>query len=109
MCEVGQRGVNLSGGQKQRISIARAIYSDADIFIIDDCLSALDAHVGKNIFFNVLCQELKDKTTIFVTHALHYLKHSKKIIVMKDGKIEQEGTFTELNALKDGEFARLNS
>jgi len=46
-----------------------------------------------------LCQELKDKTTIFVTHALHYLKHSKKIIVMKDGKIEQEGTFTELNAL----------
>lgn len=52
------------------MAIARAVYSDADIYIIDDCLSALDAHVGKNIFTNVLQGILKEKTVIFVTHAL---------------------------------------
>ena len=54
LTEIGERGVNLSGGQKQRISIARAIYNDADIYLIDDCLSALDAYVGKRVFFNVI-------------------------------------------------------
>lgn len=54
MAEIGEKGVNLSGGQKQRISIARAIYSNADIYLIDDCLSALDVYVGKKIFMNVL-------------------------------------------------------
>lgn len=54
MTEIGEKGVNLSGGQKQRISIARAIYNDADIYLIDDCLSALDAYVGKRVFFNVI-------------------------------------------------------
>lgn len=54
LTEIGEKGVNLSGGQKQRISIARAIYHDADIYLIDDCLSALDAYVGKRVFFNVI-------------------------------------------------------
>ena len=54
LTEIGEKGVNLSGGQKQRISIARAVYNDADIYLIDDCLSALDSYVGKNIFHNVL-------------------------------------------------------
>ena len=54
MTEIGEKGVNLSGGQKQRISIARALYANADIYIIDDCLSALDPYVGKNIFYNAL-------------------------------------------------------
>ena len=54
LTEIGEKGVNLSGGQKQRISIARALYADADIYLIDDCLSALDAYVGKAIFANVL-------------------------------------------------------
>ena len=54
MTEIGEKGVNMSGGQKQRISIARAVYYDADIYLIDDCLSALDAYVGKSIFHNVL-------------------------------------------------------
>lgn len=53
MTEIGENGVNLSGGQKQRIALARAIYSNADIYLIDDCLSALDAYVGKKIFMNV--------------------------------------------------------
>ena len=54
LTEIGEKGVTLSGGQKQRISIARAIYNDADIYLIDDCLSALDAYVGKRVFFNVI-------------------------------------------------------
>lgn len=66
--------MNLSGGQKQRISIARAVYSNADIYLIDDCLSALDAYVGKNIFFNVLKNYLQKngKTIVFVTNAIDY-------------------------------------
>lgn len=68
--EIGERGINLSGGQKQRIAIARAVYADADIYIIDDCLSALDNYVSNKIFNNVLKTHLKDKTRIFVTHAL---------------------------------------
>ncbi len=54
LTEVGEKGVNLSGGQKQRISIARALYADADIYLIDDCLSALDPYVGKNVFYHAL-------------------------------------------------------
>lgn len=73
MTEIGERGINLSGGQKQRVAIARALYADADVYLIDDCLSALDAHVGKNVFDQVLNGELKHKTVIFVTHALHYM------------------------------------
>jgi ATP-binding cassette subfamily C (CFTR/MRP) protein 1 len=76
--EIGSRGLNLSGGQKQRVCIARAVYADADIYIIDDCLSALDPHVGKNIFFNVIMQELAKKTRIFVTHGMHFLQHIPK-------------------------------
>ena len=66
--EIGERGINLSGGQKQRISIARAVYSNADIFLMDDSLSALDAFVSKSIFEDVLRNKLKDKTRILVTH-----------------------------------------
>lgn len=86
--EIGERGIILSGGQKQRISIARALYADSDIYLIDDCLSALDAHVGKKIFENVLKGYLKQKTVIFVTHALHYLPNTDSIVVMKNGKID---------------------
>ena len=71
--EIGERGINLSGGQKQRVAIARAVYSESDIYVIDDCLSALDAYVGKNILDNVLNGELKGKTKIMVTHHLHFL------------------------------------
>jgi ATP-binding cassette subfamily C (CFTR/MRP) protein 1 len=74
LTEIGEKGVNLSGGQKQRISIARALYADADIYLIDDCLSALDSYVGKNIFHNVLRDYLhsKGKTIVFVTNAIDY-------------------------------------
>ena len=96
MTEIGERGINLSGGQKARVSIARALYSDSDIYLLDDPISALDAHVGRNIINNVLCDYLKDKTRILVTHAIQYCNRADKIIYMKDGKIDWEGNFEEL-------------
>ena len=106
LTEIGSKGVNLSGGQKQRISIARAVYANADIYIIDDCLSALDAHVGRNVFNNILNGELKNKTRILATHATYFLKqqqHSKVIrnnfplvVVLKDKKIVAIGSFGDL-------------
>lgn len=68
--QIGERGLNLSGGQKQRISLARAVYSNKDIFLLDDPLSAVDAHVGKHIFEECIKKELQGKSIILVTHQL---------------------------------------
>lgn len=70
LCQIGERGANLSGGQRQRVSLARALYSNRDIYILDDPLSALDAHVGNHIFNNAIKKQLRGKTVIFVTHQL---------------------------------------
>ena len=96
MTEIGERGINLSGGQKARVSIARALYSDSDIYLLDDPISALDAHVGRNIINNVLCDYLKNKTRILVTHAIQYCNRADRIVYMKDGRIEWEGDFEQL-------------
>ncbi|CAL4099766.1 unnamed protein product, partial [Meganyctiphanes norvegica] len=103
--EIGEKGINLSGGQKQRVSVARAVYNDADIYLLDDPLSAVDAHVGKHIFEKVFGPQgiLKHKTRIMVTHGLTYLPHMDKIIVLKDGEISEEGSYQELIKAK-GEF-----
>jgi len=106
--EIGEKGINLSGGQKQRVSIARAVYYDADIYLIDDALSALDAHVGRQIYENVIREQLKGKTIIFVTHALQYIHECDRVIVMKDGRIHECGTVPELRAKPDSEFNRIN-
>ena len=95
--EIGEKGVNLSGGQKARISIARAIYSDAEIYIFDDPLSALDAYVGMNLFKDVFNNFLSKKTVIISTHALQYLNFFNRIIYMKKGKIEWVGSYEEIN------------
>lgn len=91
--EIGENGVNLSGGQKARISLARAVYSDRDIIILDDILSALDAQVGEKIMTNLICKYLKGKTRILVTHQIQYLQHFDKIIDMKNGRISWSGSF----------------
>ncbi|KAF5576063.1 ABC transporter [Fusarium pseudoanthophilum] len=96
MTEIGERGVTLSGGQKQRINIARAIYSDAGIVILDDPLSAVDAHVGSHIFNEAICGLLKDKCRFLATHHLHLLSRLDRIIWMVDGRIEAIGTYEEL-------------
>lgn len=104
--EIGEKGINLSGGQKQRVNIARAIYFNSDIIALDDPLSALDAGVGKALFFNAIMGALSGKTRILVTHALHFLPHVDNIIMMEDGRITETGTYAELKS--DGKaFARL--
>ncbi|NXY91217.1 MRP5 protein, partial [Alcedo cyanopectus] len=87
LTEIGERGANLSGGQRQRISLARALYSDRSIYILDDPLSALDAHVGNHIFNSAIKKHLKSKTVLFVTHQLQYLVDCDEVIFMKEGCI----------------------
>ena len=94
--EIGEKGTNLSGGQKQRINLARLAYSDADIVLMDDPLSAVDAHVGRHLFQHLLGSFLKHKTRILVTHQLHFLKGVDYIVVMKDGVIDAVGSYHDL-------------
>ncbi|XP_076459189.1 multidrug resistance-associated protein 1-like [Babylonia areolata] len=96
--EIGEKGINLSGGQKQRVSLARATYQDADVYLLDDPLSAVDSHVGKHIFDHVIGPEgmLKDKTRILVTHGIGFLSKVDKIVVLKEGQVSEVGSFTQL-------------
>ncbi|CAD6185500.1 unnamed protein product [Caenorhabditis auriculariae] len=99
LTEIGEKGINLSGGQKQRVSLARAVYSNSEIVLLDDPLSAVDAHVGKHIFENVISSAtgiLATKTRVLVTHGLTYLKHCDQIVVIKDGTISEMGTYQSL-------------
>uniref|UniRef100_A0A8C0BVV2 Multidrug resistance-associated protein 1 n=1 Tax=Buteo japonicus TaxID=224669 RepID=A0A8C0BVV2_9AVES len=104
--EIGEKGVNLSGGQKQRVSLARAVYCNADVYLFDDPLSAVDAHVGKHIFEKVIGPKgiLKNKTRVLVTHAINYLPQMDSILVMCDGEISEMGSYQEL-LKQDGAFA----
>ncbi|XP_064352540.1 multidrug resistance-associated protein 1 isoform X3 [Camelus dromedarius] len=96
--EIGERGVNISGGQKHRVSLARAVYSGADIYLLDDPLSAVDVHVGKQLFEKVIGSSgiLKNKTRILVTHNLALLPQVDLIVVMESGRVAQMGTYQEL-------------
>ncbi|XP_025101923.1 multidrug resistance-associated protein 1-like [Pomacea canaliculata] len=107
MTEIGEKGINLSGGQKQRVSLARAMYSENDVYLLDDPLSAVDSHVGKALFKNVIGPEglLKDKTRILVTHGVHWLPMVDEIIVMQDGKISERGSYDYLVS-NNGPFAQ---
>ena len=96
MTQIGERGLNLSGGQKQRISIARAIYSQSDIYLIDDSLSALDSHVGRKVMEKVFLGHLTNKTRVMVTHALQYMKDVDEVIVISEGKVAASGIFEEV-------------
>ncbi|CAG9800858.1 unnamed protein product [Chironomus riparius] len=93
---VGERGMSLSGGQKARINLARAIYRQADIYLLDDPLSALDSHVGRHLFDNCIKNFLKDKLVILVTHQLQYLERVDQIILLEDGKTQAIGTYENL-------------
>ncbi|KAL0233665.1 hypothetical protein PCE1_002175 [Barthelona sp. PCE] len=98
LVEVGSKGVVLSGGQQQRINLARALYNDTEVYLLDDVLSAVDAHVGEHIVANVLSENgyLAEKTRVVVTHHVHYLHGCDRIIVLDEGTVSAEGTFTEL-------------
>ncbi|XP_030620675.1 multidrug resistance-associated protein 9 isoform X2 [Chanos chanos] len=99
--EIGERGLNLSGGQKQRISLARAVYSNKDIYLLDDPLSAVDAHVGKHIFEECIKKELKGKSIILVTHQLQYLEFCDEVLLLENGEITEAGTHKDLMKAKD--------
>ncbi|KAI6710055.1 ABC transporter [Diplocarpon mali] len=94
--EIGERGITVSGGQKQRLNIARAIYFDADLILMDDPLSAVDAHVGRHIFDNAILGLLKDKARVLATHQLWVLNRCDRIIWMDDGRIQAVDTFDNL-------------
>lgn len=104
--EIGEKGINLSGGQKHRVSLARATYCNADIYLMDDPLAAVDSHVGKHIFQEVIGPEglLAQKTRVLVTHSIAFLPKMDNIIVLKEGKITESGSYDELLARK-GAFA----
>uniref|UniRef100_A0A1I8HPH1 Multidrug resistance-associated protein 1 n=1 Tax=Macrostomum lignano TaxID=282301 RepID=A0A1I8HPH1_9PLAT len=124
--EIGERGINLSGGQKQRVSLARAVYQDSDIYLLDDPLAAVDSHVGKKLFHEVsimiqslyclqskmdtiarsclLLVFLRDKTRILVTHGIHWLPHVDEIVVIDNGRISEQGSYEHLLD-HDGPFA----
>ncbi|CAI5782524.1 ATP-binding cassette sub-family C member 12 isoform X1 [Podarcis lilfordi] len=106
MTEIGERGLNLSGGQKQRISLARAVYANRDIYLLDDPLSAVDAHVGKYIFEACIKEALRGKTILLVTHQLQYLEFCDEIILLEGGGICESGTHAALMAAK-GRYAHL--
>lgn len=105
--EIGEKGINLSGGQKQRVSMARAVYHDCDIYLMDDPLSAVDSHVGKHIFEQVVGNNglLKNKTRVLVTHGIQWLPQVDTVVVLSDGEISELGTYAQLVS-HDGAFAQ---
>ena len=85
-----------SGGQKQRVSLCRAVYSDADLYVLDDVLSAVDAHVGHHIMHECIVGALKDKTRVLVLHQMQWIHHADYVAVVEDGTISHFGSYTEL-------------
>ena len=95
--EIGERGITVSGGQRSRISLARAVYSDADIYLLDDPLSAVDPEVAENLYNSWINGFLKHKWRILVTHQVQYLKRLKHIVYVDNGWIKHEGSYSSLS------------
>ena len=103
LTQLGERGVSLSGGQKARVSLARAVYYDAEVYLLDDPLSAVDNKVGKHIFEKCIRGLLSDRLKILVTHQLQYTNKADYIVVLKGGTIAQSGTFDQMQL--DADFS----
>ena len=125
--EIGEKGITLSGGQKARVALARAVYHDSDIYLLDDPLAAVDAHVAKDLFNKCIVDELllgknkndkkagvredkvkgRNATVVLVTNAIQYLSHPMvdKIVCLNDGCVEEVGTFAELSSDANSKFA----
>lgn len=106
LTEIGERGINMSGGQKQRIQLARAVYNDADVYLLDDPFSAVDAQTAATLFHDCVMGALRNKTVLLVTHQVEFLPAVDSILVMQEGEIRQAGTYDDL--LESGDaFRRL--
>ncbi|KAK1409107.1 hypothetical protein QVD17_35632 [Tagetes erecta] len=98
LTEIGERGVNLSGGQKQRIQLARALYQDADIYLLDDPFSAVDAHTASSLFNEYVMEALSRKTVLLVTHQVDFLPAFDSVLLMSDGEIRAAAPYNQLMA-----------
>uniref|UniRef100_A0A3B3QF07 ATP-binding cassette sub-family C member 5 n=1 Tax=Paramormyrops kingsleyae TaxID=1676925 RepID=A0A3B3QF07_9TELE len=101
MTEVGERGTNLSGGQRQRISLARALYSERPVLLLDDPLSAVDPHVGAHLFHSAIRGAAGSRTVLFVTHQLQYLAECDEVVLMKDGQLFKQGSHVQLMGMEN--------
>ncbi|KAJ3587403.1 hypothetical protein NHX12_011001 [Muraenolepis orangiensis] len=106
MTEIGERGVNLSGGQRQRVSLARALYSQRPVLLLDDPLSAVDTRVGAHLFRHAIKGAARHMTVLFVTHQLQYLPECDDVVLMKDGLISEHGSHAQLMA-RERDYAAL--
>ncbi|KAJ3146316.1 hypothetical protein HDU89_006302 [Geranomyces variabilis] len=107
MTQIGERGINLSGGQKQRVNLARVLYFNSDITLLDDPLSACDPQVARHLFDHCIRGGMAGKTRLLVTHQLHLLPQVDYVVCIKDGEIAEAGTFEELRQTENGAFASL--
>lgn len=98
LTQIGEKGVNLSGGQKQRVQLARALYQDADIYLLDDPFSSVDVHTATSLFNEYVMISLAEKTVLFVTHQVEFLQSFNSIQLMCDGGIKLSGSYKELLA-----------
>jgi ATP-binding cassette subfamily C (CFTR/MRP) protein 4 len=102
---VGERGVTLSGGQRARIALARAVYCDADIYLLDDPLSAVDAKVGRFIFNNCIKGILKSKCILLVSHQLQYVKNCDIVALIENGELKGLGPYEVVMEIENSDFA----
>ncbi len=98
LTEIGERGINLSGGQKARVALARAVYRNADVYLLDDPLSAVDASVGQALFTRCISKALAGKTRVLVTHQVHLLTNVDRVIIFENGVVKATGTLSEIAA-----------
>jgi ABC-type multidrug transport system fused ATPase/permease subunit len=98
MTEIGERGINLSGGQKARVSLARAVYSQKQLYLLDDPLAAVDAEVAEHLFHECIQKQLRGKTRLLVTHQTQYLSQCDRVVYMHEGRVVASGTYDELLA-----------
>ena len=102
LTEIAEKGSNLSGGQRQRVNVARAMYSNRELFVFDDPFSAVDAHVGDHMFKNV-CLPLRemDRSVLLITNQLQFLPYADHVVVLSGGSIAEQGSYNDLVARKD--------
>jgi len=104
---IGERGINLSGGQKARVGLARALYQQADVYLLDDPLSAVDAIVGRHLFDKAIGPKsmIRHATRLLVSHSLAFIAESDLIVVLEERRVKRIGTYRELVA--DAEIRHL--